>query len=214
MFLAPMLAVAMVGAAPKVVPTGDADAPRRIFLEASLGIGRNIPPIGPDFPPHFEWGVALSGTLQDEHLFKATLGLQVEHAVAAWAGDGDVYGYVSSGPYAGTTPDSFQAHFIRISPQLRLGAENHQAFGYFGLTPGYALRIADLTCATGDCLRPRTRDHGINIGLSIGAIVWVVHGLGLGLEAGLDSAHFPAGHRQLAAWNQGVSGKATIGWLF
>jgi hypothetical protein len=184
------------------------------MLDVSAGIGRNVPPVGPEYDPHFEWGISFNAAISDYPTFVATLGLAVENAVVAWAGDGEAVGSVRTGPYTGTTPRDFQGHFVRLTPQLRLGARNHQALGYFAVTPGYALRSVKLMCVATECLHGRAIDHGFTLGAAIGAVAWVGNAMAIGGEVGLDSALFPNGHPQLEAWNQGVSAKLLVGWTF
>jgi len=97
-----------------------------------------------------------------------------------------------------------------------LGVENDFAFGYFGLSTGYALRTAALVCERGPCASLRATDHGLNLGVSIGALVYpsTRFGVIVGGQAGLDWAWFPSGHPGLAVWSQGMNARLIAGWRF
>jgi hypothetical protein len=184
----------------------------RVTVEAGIAVEDVYPPRQKETKAHPTYGVAVSATVRGEGMFKAMLGLEYAHLVNGWLGDPETDEIGADG----TVPTSFRGQLFRISPLIRLGLEKDWAYGYFGLAPGYALRIADLRCARAPCTGGQAIDHGLNLALSLGALAAPFDGVGFmfGAEVGLDWAFFPAGHALLATWNQGMSARAVIAYGF
>ncbi len=165
---------------------------------------------------HPTYGAAVNASLYGDGNFKAMLGFGFDHVVYGWLGDPEKGEAADAGVYAGTEPASYRGQLFRMTPMARVGLENDVAFGYFGASPGYAIRTAKLTCVTGRCGTDRTIEHGITLGLSLGALFHPSQkvGLVLGGEVGLDWSWFPARHVALASWNQAMSARFIVGWSF
>lgn len=181
-----------------------------------VGVSAEVlyPPAAKDPRTHPGYGFAVSASINTESSFKAMVGGGVDHVVSGWLGDSETI--PREGHWEGTVPRTFRGQLVRVTPQARLGVENDFAFGYFGLSPGYALRTAALVCASGPCRSLRATDHGLNLGVSLGALVYpsMRFGIIVGGEAGLDWAWFPRGHPGLAAWSQGMNARLIAGWRF
>lgn len=192
------------------------DAPERGVVE--LGVAAEIlyPPAEKTPRRHPTYGAAVSASVYGEGKFKAMVGLGFDHVVYGWLGDPEKGGAAESGSLAGTEPASYRGQLFRLTPSVRLGLENEVAFGYFGASPGYAIRTATLTCVRGPCRAARTLEHGTTLGLSLGALFHPSQKVGfvMGAEVGLDWSWFPVRHPALAAWNQAMSARLIAGWSF
>jgi hypothetical protein len=206
-FAAPLLALAFVAPEP---------GSERGVVEVAAAAEVLYPPSVKDPRTHPGYGVAVSASVHAESQFKAMFGVGFDHIVSGWAGDPEKGEPAEGGRFAGTVPATYRGQFFRISPLVRLGLENEVAFGYFGMAPGYVLRVADLSCARGPCGTRRAVDHGLNLGISLGAMFQpsMKFGLMLGGEVGLDWGWFPQGQPSLAQWSQGMSARIIAGWRF
>ena len=178
----------------------------RVTIEAGIAVEDVYPPRDKDTKAHPTYGVGLSASLRGKGLFKAMLGIEYSHLVNGWLGDPET----TQTSDDGTVPATYRGQLFRISPLIRLGLEKDWAFGYFGLAPGYALRVAELR-AGGQAI-----DHGLNLAFALGALAAPFEGVGFmfGIDVGLDWAFFPTGHELLATWNQGMSARLTVAYGF
>lgn len=165
---------------------------------------------------HPSYGAAIVASLYGDSNFKAMLGLGFDHVIYGWLGDPQEATIPTRGASAGTRPQSFRGQLYRMSPVVRLGLENDVAFGYVGGAPGYAIRTAALACANGPCRRSSAVEHGLTMGLALGAMFSPSEesGFVMGGELGLDWSWFPRGHPGFAAWNQAMSARLIAGWAF
>ena len=207
MLLAPALFVVLGCTAPEI-------GEDRGVVEVGVAAEVLYPPAVKDPRAHPTYGAAISASINTESRFKAMVGFGVDHVVSGWLGEGETT--PREGRWAGTRPRTYRGQLVRVTPHARLGVENDFAFGYLGMSTGYALRSAALACVTGPCRAPRVTDHGLNLGASLGALVYpsVRFGVVIGGEVGLDWAWFPSGHPSLAAWSQGMNARLIAGWRF
>ncbi|MBL4685584.1 MAG: hypothetical protein JKY37_13400 [Nannocystaceae bacterium] len=188
----------------------------RLVLEAGVAAAV-LYPRGDEAPRrHVAYGVAVSAVFHAESNFKAMVGLGLDHVVNGWLGDPAGVRTPRDGRWVGTQPRHYRGQLLRATPTVRIGVENDFAFGYFGASPGYAIRTASLLCVEAPCRRTRAVDHGITFGVSLGAIISPSpsSGVVIGAEVGLDWAWFPKGHPGLARWNQAMSARLIAGWRF
>ncbi len=164
---------------------------------------------------HPAYGVAVNASIYGEGNVKAMVGFGFDHVVHGWLGDPEKGDVADAGVYSGTEP-AYRGQLFRMTPMMRLGLENDVAFGYFGASPGYAIRTTTLDCVRGPCRVERTVEHGLTLGASLGALFHPSQevGLVLGGEVGLDWSWFPSGHPALASWNQAMSARFIAGWSF
>lgn len=188
----------------------------RLVVEAAIATEVLYPPAQKIPKSHIGYSVAASGVVHGASSFKAVLGFGVDHVVGGWLGDPTGVRLPREGTWRGTQPRSYRGHLLRAMPVVRLGIENDFAFGYLGGAPGYALRIARLSCLDAPCQRSQAVDHGLNLGLNLGAMISPSQRVGvvIGAEVGLDWSWFPKSHPGLAAWNQAMSARAIVGWRF
>ena len=185
----------------------------RGMVEATLAAEVLYPPAQKEPKTHVGYGIAASASVYAGERFKAMLGLGGDHVVHGWLGDPARPEPARSGAESGTVPDGYRGQLVRITPIVRLGLENDFAYGYVGFAPGYALRVAPLSCAQPPCRRTRAVDSGLNLGVALGAMVTPTrYGLVLGAEVGLDWSWFHDGHPGLAVWGQGMSARLIAGW--
>ncbi len=165
---------------------------------------------------HPSYGAAVTASLYGDSSFKAMLGVGFEHVVYGWLGDPNQARPAAGGAFAGTRPTSFRGQLYRMSPVVRLGIENDVAFGYVGGAPGYAIRTAQLQCVLAPCMRGRLVEHGLSMGVALGALFSPSKKVGfvMGGELGLDWSWFPRAHPGLASWNQAMSARLIAGWAF
>lgn len=187
----------------------------KAIVDVSGGGEVMYPPVHKDPNAHASYGVSAAASIHRGQKFAATFGFGFDHVVNSWLGD-VIDDFPRNGTYAGTQPASFRGQFFRMTPTVRIGAQNELAFGYFGVNTGYALRIADLVCVRAPCRRDRAVNHGLSMGLSMGALLAPSDRIGLlvGAEVGLDWAWFPGSHPGLARWNHAMSARAVAGWRF
>jgi hypothetical protein len=187
----------------------------RAVVEMGAAAEVLYPPSGRAPLRHPAYGAAVSASLYGEGNFKAMVGFGFEHVVHGWLGDPEKGEVAETGVYEGTEP-AYRGQLFRMTPMARFGLENDVAFGYFGASPGYAIRTATLHCARGPCRAERTVEHGLTLGASLGAMFHPSRkvGLVLGGEVGLDWSWFPNGHPGLAPWNQAMSARFIVGWSF
>lgn len=188
----------------------------RGFVEVSGGVEVLYPPAHKEPRHHPGYGVAVSGVWHGEDLFKLTYGIGFDHIVSGWLGDPEKGEPADGGVYLGTVPRTYRGHLFRVGAPIRFGIENEVAYGYVGAIPGYAARVANLVCERPPCRTSRAADHGIQLGLSLGALVRPSDKIGLlaGGEVGLDWNWFPRGQPSLAKWNQGMNARLIVGWQF
>lgn len=183
-----------------------------------LGVAAEVlAPPGQKVPArHPTYGAAILASLYGDASFKAMLGFGFDHVVYGWLGDPDEGAVATGGVSAGSRPQSFRGQLYRMSPVVRLGLENDVAFGYVGGAPGYAIRTATLTCVNAPCAGGRAVEHGLTMGLALGAMFSPSKKVGfvMGGELGLDWSWFPRGHPGFAAWNQAMSARLIAGWSF
>ncbi len=183
-----------------------------------LGVAAEVlyPPSRKTPVRHPAYGAAVSASLYRGTSFKAMLGFGFDHVVYGWLGDPQKLTVARTGPLAGTRPTSFRGQLYRLTPLARLGLENDVAYGYVGASPGYAIRTAALSCVNGPCTAARTIEHGMTLGLSLGAMFSPSQKVGfvMGGEVGLDWSWFPSGHAALAPWNHAMSARLIAGWKF
>lgn len=186
------------------------------MVEAGVAAEVLYPPARKVPRRHPTYGVVVSAAIYGQRNFKALLGLGFEHVVHGWLGDPDEGVVAATGPNAGTEPASFRGQLFRMTPTARLGVENDVAFGYLGASPGYAIRTATLRCVRRPCGAAQTTEHGMTLGVSLGAMFHPSRELGLvlGGEVGLDWAFFPSRHPALPTWNQAMSARFIVGWSF
>lgn len=179
-----------------------------------LGVAAEVlAPPGQKTPArHLTYGAAAVASLYGDSNFKAMLGLGFDHVVYGWLGDPADAAVASDG----TRPRTSRGQLYRVSPVVRLGLENDVAFGYVGGAPGYALRTATLQCVDAPCSTSRATEHGLTMGLALGATFHPSKKVGfvMGGELGLDWSWFPRRHPGLAAWNQAMSARLIVGWSF
>ncbi|MGH1347423.1 MAG: hypothetical protein ACRBN8_38040 [Nannocystales bacterium] len=191
-------------------------APKRGVVE--LGVAAEVlAPPGQKAPArHPTYGAAVLASLYGDSSFKAMLGFGFDHVVHGWLGDPEDASVATGGIAAGTRPRNSRGQLYRLSPVVRLGLENDVAFGYVGGAPGYAIRTATLRCVRAPCEVGRVLEHGLTMGLALGAMFSPSEkaGLVMGGEVGLDWSWFPSGHVGLSPWNQAMSARLVAGWAF
>lgn len=187
----------------------------RVVVEVGAAAEVLYPPSRPAPLRHPTYGAAVSASLYGQGNFKAMVGFGFDHVVHGWLGDPEEGEVAATGVYAGTEP-AYRGQLFRMTPMARFGLENDVAYGYFGTSPGYAIRTATLRCERGPCRAARATEHGLTLGVSLGAMFHpsTKVGLVLGGEVGLDWSWFPAGHPSLAPWNQAMSARFIAGWSF
>lgn len=165
---------------------------------------------------HPTYGAAVLASIYGGSDFKAMFGFGFDHVVYGWLGDPDQATVATRGASAGTRPRSSRGQLYRMSPVVRLGLENDVAFGYVGGAPGYAIRTANLQCVNAPCESRGLIEHGLTMGLALGAMFSASKKFGfvMGGEAGLDWSWFPRRHPGLPPWNQAMSVRLIAGWAF
>lgn len=165
---------------------------------------------------HLSYGAAVLASLYGDSSFKAMLGFGFDHVLYGWLGDPEKATVATRGVSAGTRPRSSRGQLYRMSPVVRLGIENDVAFGYLGGAPGYAIRTATLQCVNAPCASGRVVEHGLTMGLALGAMFSPSKKAGfvMGGELGLDWSWFPRRHPGLARGNQAMSARLIAGWAF
>ncbi len=208
----PLTALVALGVAAGAPAVGE----ERGAVEVGVAAEVLYPPAVKDPRSHPTYGAVVSGSITTEGSFKAMIGFGFDHVVNGWLGSPAAPDHPRDGPFRGTLPTSFRGQLFRMTPVVRVGIENDFAYGYFGASPGYTLRVAKLTCVAGPCSAKRAVDHALNLGLSLGAMLYPLpdYGLIVGGEVALDWAWFPRGHPSLAAWSQGMSARLIAGWRF
>ena len=186
------------------------------YVEASAAIEVLYPPSRKEPRHHPGYGVSVFGVWHGEDFFKLSYGIGFDHIVSGWLGDPERGEPADGGIYIGTVPRSYRGHLFRVGLPLRFGIENEVAYGYVGAIPGYAFRVAELDCGRAPCRAIRAVDHGLQLGLSLGALAKPLESVGLllGGEVGLDWNWFPKGQPSLATWNQGMNARVLVGWRF
>ncbi len=188
----------------------------RGFVEVSGAIEVLYPPARKEPRHHPGYGVAVSGVWHGADFFKLSYGIGFDHIVSGWLGDPERGEPADGGVYQGTVPRSYRGQLFRVGAPIRFGIENEVAYGYVGVIPGYAFRLAELVCERAPCAATRAVDHGLQLGLSLGALAQPSDRIGLllGGEVGLDWNWFPRGQPSLAKWNQGMNARLLVGWRF